>query len=457
MAAHRRSPGRTDHPTWVHDLHLIAVEMDVLCPIARLAQDQGGPVPEYWLLLKPISISLGIGLLIGLEREWAHKDIGLRTFALAALAGCLAWLIHPIVAFLTLGVAIPLVTLLNVRNLLADRSLEITTSVALLVTLLLGIVVAQGHVLVAAATAVLVMMLLAWKAELVRFTVGLSLEELRSIVLLGVLTLVIYPLLPEGLPLTLDPLKLINLRAAWLVVVILSAIGLVNYTLLRLYGARGIQFTGILGGLVNSTATVSELARRCRGQEKKALDLALEGMLLANIAMIARNGLILGIFAPAALLHGWLAVGLMAGITGLLALRTLRWNPTSIAPIIQLTFPFSLRHSLFFGIFYLVIRVAVVLADRSLGSGGFVAVTFLSGLISSASTAAAAATLAAQGRISMEAAGLGVVLASMASLLFHVPMAWFGGLQGPWLRRLGMTSVLTVLLGILGLLIERWR
>uniref|UniRef100_UPI002ADE8D07 MgtC/SapB family protein n=1 Tax=Thermoflexus sp. TaxID=1969742 RepID=UPI002ADE8D07 len=355
------------------------------------------------------------------------------------------------------GAAISLVSILNIRSLLVDRSLEMTTSVALLVTLLLGMVVAQGYALAAAATAVLVTMLLAWKAELVRFTVGLSLEELRSIVLFGLLTLVIYPLLPEGLPPEIDPLGLVNLRAAWLVVVILSAIGLVNYALLRLYGARGIHFTGLLGGLVNSTATVSELARRCRGHEGQALDLALEGMLLANIAMMARNGLILGIFAPAALLHGWLAVGLMSGITGLMVLRTLQRNPNSPAPSIRLAFPFSLRHSLLFGMFYLVIRAAVALADRFLGLGGFMMVTFLGGLVSSASTAAAAATLAAQGRIPPETAGLGVVLASMASLLFHVPMARLGGLQGPWLRRLGSASALTVAVGILGLALEGWR
>jgi len=81
----------------------------------------------------------------------------------------------------------------------------------------------------------------------------------------------------------------------------------------------------------------------------------------------------------------------------------------------------------------------------------------MGGLVSSASTAAAAATLAAQGRIPTEAAGLGVVLASMASLLFHVPMARLGGLQGPWLRRLGIASVLTVMVGIIGLVIEGWK
>ncbi|MCS7251979.1 MAG: MgtC/SapB family protein [Thermoflexus sp.] len=412
---------------------------------------------DFRSFIEPVGVSLGIGLLIGLEREWAHKDLGLRTFALAALAGCLSWLIHPVAAFLVLGAAISLVSILNIRSLLVDQSLEMTTSVALLVTLLLGMVVAQGYALVAAATAVLVTMLLAWKAELVRFTVGLSLEELRSIVLFGLLTLVIYPLLPEGLPPEVDPLGLVNLRSAWLVVVILSAIGLVNYALLRLYGARGIHFTGLLGGLVNSTATVSELAQRCRGHEGQALDLALEGMLLANIAMMARNGLILGIFAPAALLHGWLAVGLMVGITGLMVFRNLRRNSNSPAPSIRLAFPFSLRHSLLFGMFYLAIRAAVALADRFLGLGGFMGVTFLGGLVSSASTAAAAATLAAQGRIPMETAGLGVVLASMASLLFHVPMARLGGLQGPWLRRLGIASALTIAVGVLGLALEGWR
>jgi len=54
----------------------------------------------YTVWLEPVGIALGIGLLIGLEREWAHKDVGLRTFALMSLAGCLGWLIHPVVAFL---------------------------------------------------------------------------------------------------------------------------------------------------------------------------------------------------------------------------------------------------------------------------------------------------------------------------------------------------------------------
>jgi uncharacterized membrane protein (DUF4010 family) len=178
-------------------------------------------------------------------------------------------------------------------------------------------------------------------------------------------------------------------------------------------------------------------------------------MLLANVAMMARNGLILAIFAPAALGHGWLAVGGMVAVTGWLVFRAMRRGRGTAAPEIRLAFPFSLRQALLFGALYLVLRGAVVLAERWLGTGGFLVVAFLGGLVSSASTTAAVATLAGQGRIGIEMAGMGVVLASMASLLFHVPMAWLGGLRGQGLRTLARLSALTALVGLLGLAAER--
>jgi hypothetical protein len=77
-----------------------------------------------------ILIALGIGLLVGLEREWAHKDVGLRTFSLTALLGMLSSLQEPIFAAISLIGVLLLVGFLNLRSVLADRSLEITTSVA---------------------------------------------------------------------------------------------------------------------------------------------------------------------------------------------------------------------------------------------------------------------------------------------------------------------------------------
>lgn len=403
-----------------------------------------------------MAISLGIGLLIGLEREWAHKDVGLRTFALAALAGNISWLINPIAMYLALGAAIPLIAILNIRSMMRTGSLEMTTSIALLVTLLLGTMVAKGYALAAVAAAIVMTMLLAWKAELVRFAGALTLDELRSVVLFGMLSFVIYPLLPQRLPAEVDPLELINLKAAWLVVVVLSAIGLVNYVLLRLYGIRGIRFTGILGGLVNSTATVAELAQKSNGQGEGFTAVALEGMLLANVAMVLRNGIILGIFAPFALYHGWLPVGLMLITTVLFTIWISRQHTQGVTATIELAFPFSLRHGLLFGLIYLAISVAAVLARRYLGPPGFFVVTTLGGLVSSASTSAAAAVLASQGKLAPETAGLGVVLASMASLLFHVPVARMAGGRGILLRRLLVASVTILVAGFAGMVVEKF-
>src|SRR5262249_42410317 len=201
-----------------------------------------------------------------------------------------------------------LITLVNWRSFARDRSLEMTTSVALLATAVLGILVGEGKLLLAAACGVILTGLLAWKAEVVKFAGEVTIDEIRGALLLGMIAVVVYPLLPSG---TIDPWRLIHLRAAWTVVLVISAIAFANYVLLRIYGTRGVRWTGLLGGLVNSTATVVELAERARGNPERLSVFALLGMLTANIAMLIRNGLILGIFAPRALTYGSLSVRFM--------------------------------------------------------------------------------------------------------------------------------------------------
>lgn len=78
-----------------------------------------------------------------------------------------------------------------------DRSLEATTSAALLLIYVLGAMVGQGHLFMPVAAAILMAMLLAWKVELHRFEGGLQPTEIRSAVLRGLLGLVIYPILPN--------------------------------------------------------------------------------------------------------------------------------------------------------------------------------------------------------------------------------------------------------------------
>jgi uncharacterized membrane protein (DUF4010 family) len=130
-----------------------------------------------------IAIAIGIGFAIGLEREWAQKDIGVRTFAITALLGALTALLGTAFAIAAFVGVFILIVCVNARSLMTSRSLEITTSATLMVALLLGVLAGQGHFFTAITSAVLVTMLLAWKTELTHFATGPSPEEIRSAVL----------------------------------------------------------------------------------------------------------------------------------------------------------------------------------------------------------------------------------------------------------------------------------
>ena len=120
-----------------------------------------------------MTVSVGIGMLVGLERAWSNKDVGVRTFAIVSLLGTLASFVGPDFIIAGLVGILLLVAATNTRSILADRSLEITTSAALMVIYLLGVLVGLGHIFTPVAGAIIVTMLLAWKSELNKFAGGL--------------------------------------------------------------------------------------------------------------------------------------------------------------------------------------------------------------------------------------------------------------------------------------------
>ncbi len=83
---------------------------------------------------------------------------------------------------------------------------------------------------------------------------------------------------------------------------LIAALGFTNYILLKLYGERGNEFTGFLGGLVNSTVTVAELTQRAGAAAGHLTDVTFRGVILATAAMLVRNAIILGLLAPLDLL-----------------------------------------------------------------------------------------------------------------------------------------------------------
>jgi len=381
-----------------------------------------------------IAIALAVGMLVGFERESASKDVGIRTFGLTALLGALSVLISPGFSLATLAGVIVLIAFLNARSLIGNGSLEITTSAALLVTFALGVLVGLGHTFTPVASAILMTLLLAMKLELHRFAGGVSMAELRGAVLLGLIGLVIYPVLPNRF---IDRWELVNLRQAWVSVVVIASIAFVNYVLLRLYSTRGLYWTAVLGGLVNSRAAVAELLTVVTGSRIKVV------VLLATVASFARNIVLLALFAPRALIT---AVGPLLAMACVTLLSRGGEKEDESGQELTLGSPISLRRVLVYGILFIAIEVIGTLANRAFGNIGFMSASGISGVVSSASATAAAANLSTGGKITPELAGMATVIASMASALTNVPLV-FKRLSGPILLKITWLTALQMIVG----------
>jgi uncharacterized membrane protein (DUF4010 family) len=274
-------------------------------------------------------------------------------------------------------------------------------------------------------------------------------------VLLGLIGFVIYPLLPNRF---VDSWHLLNPRQSWLIVIIVSSLGFANYVLLRLFSSRGLYYTAILGGLVNSTATTAELARTvASGGGSQTNNTVVALVLLTSIAMFVRNLVILAIFSPASIS---IAIWPLLAMTGGAVIFAWRNRNRGSEPVgsLHLDSPVSLRHVLNLGALFVLMEIVGTIGARFLGRFGFLALSVLGGTVSSASTTAAAATMAIHGKLSADVAGVATVFASIASALVNLPLVQRHSHDKRLPRTLAAISLLLVAVGLLVLVArERFR
>ncbi|EFW93286.1 magnesium transporter accessory protein [Haladaptatus paucihalophilus DX253] len=366
-----------------------------------------------------IALAGALGLFLGLEREWSQKSAGIRTFTLISLLGAAFTIINKDV-LLALGGLLVIVQgiLLAVQGLMdddEDTGLSLTTSVSMLVTFGVGVLVAEGYILVGVTVAVVSSLLLVLKRELHSFAWGMSREELRSAAEFAILAFVIYPLLPPGEVgfggVTLSP------RLIWLMVVTVAGIGIANYAVVETYGGRGIAVTGFFGGLASSTAVVGTMLDHVR-QRPEAATYGVAAILLADAAMALRNLVIALAFTlgnPDKTLYGAI-IPLGTIIVGSVAIAayTADWSQEMD---IDLESPFSLGNALGFGAIFLLVVVGGAVAKSQFGQAGFYLTALLSGLVSSAGVTASAVTLYSGGNLSQQTAVFGILLATASSIL----------------------------------------
>jgi len=268
-------------------------------------------------------LATGIGLLIGLERGWRHRDeraggriAGIRTFALLGLGGGLSGLAATALSpwFGVVGVAgLSIVIILAHRARLdePDDYVSATSAVAGLLTVSLGLIVAIGYPkegIIAGGTAALI---LSMREELHNWLRSLSEKDIKAAAQYGAITLVVLPLLPDR---AMGPYEAFNPRMLWLVVAFVTGLSFAGYWASRRFGqARGLIVASAIGATYSSTAVTLDLARRLRGAgeggagEEKATLRA--GIAAATALMPMRTLILCAVVAPQALGSFALRVG----------------------------------------------------------------------------------------------------------------------------------------------------
>jgi uncharacterized membrane protein (DUF4010 family) len=363
--------------------------------------------------------SLGIGLLIGLERERRPAaKAGVRTFALIALLGTLAAVVGESGWTIPVGLAAVAAMLIAAYwHEPAGQDPGTTTVAAAGVCYLLGALAGFGQPGLAGALGIGVTALLYFKPEIEGFSTALERHEQVSVLQFLIVTFIVLPILPDR---GYGPYGALNPRNIWLMVVLVSGIGLASYVALRLAtGRHGLALTAVLGGVLSSTAATVLYARRSR--EDPAMErLALAVVPLTNLVPLARIALLAAVVAPtilgslAPVLGAALACGLAAAA---FLVRRVDFGEVPVPPSRN---PAELGTALRFAALYAAVLLASAWLADIAGDRGLYATAFVSGMVDIDPIVLSALNLYGEQRLAASAAVPAIALAYLANVAFKL-------------------------------------
>ncbi len=386
------------------------------------------PMPSMLELLQLFTVSLGIGLIMGLERERAEaRTAGLRSFALAALLGSLAGLLvhRGAGAWLLAANGVGLVALMiaaDWRDLQREQNPGTTTGIALLLCHGLGALLwfAPSELVVALALGATA--LLYFKTELHGISRRISRNEWLSFLQFAAVAFVLLPLLPDS---GYGPFEALNPYRIGLLVVLISGLSLASYAALKLLADRhAVTAVGLLGGVVSSTATTLAFARHARSSTVSR-EIAALVVTLANLVVIVRLALLAAVMAPRLLplILPVLAVGLIAG--SLVPLRDWLHLPRTLPELpLDVKNPAELGPALGFALLFGTILVLTAWTQQAVGTSGMYVIAALSGLTDVDAISLSAMRLQQAGDLAANATVIVILIAYGANLAFKLGVVY---------------------------------
>lgn len=361
------------------------------------------------------AVALGIGLLIGIERERRKGDgpgraaAGLRTFAVTSVLGAAAMEVGGAVllSVATAGL-LTLTALAYFRSQSQDPGL--TTEIALVLTLVLGGLATRAP-LEAAAVAVVVAILLAARQPMHRFVRDvLTQSELRSGLIFAAATLVVWPVIPDGY---FGPFAAVNPRSIWAVVILIMAISACGYVAVRALGSRyGLPMSGFASGFVSSAATIAAMGARVV-VNPALLGPAVAGAVLSTVATVSQIAVVVAATSPATVL----ALAAPLSFAGLAAISyglffAFRLDNAQSETPQTAGEAFSFKSAMLLATILVVVLIATSALQAWFGDRGLVAAAAMAGFADAHATAVSMATQVAAGKIAARDACLPILVGS---------------------------------------------
>lgn len=339
-------------------------------------------------LIIRLLVALGIGFLIGLEREHSALRVklksfaGVRTFIFVAILGFIGAMSAVVFSpWIYLGVLLSVIMLIAISYRVTASTGDIgsTTEFSILLTFILGSLTFLGFVEISLMITVVIVVLLSSKLRLQNAIGKISSEELYDLIRFVVLVLLIFPFLPNE---NLGPFNVLNPREIGWVIILTSGLGFAGYILMKFLGSgKGILLTGIIGGLVSSTAITWIFTKKSKESEELSLNCAV-AILAASSIMILRVLIWTFIFNKA--LFNQLYIIITAVLIVALGVAFLFYfkqrKSKDIETDIKSGKPLDLQGALFFGLLYTAILLIVSYANEYLGKKGMLLSSAIGGL-----------------------------------------------------------------------------
>ena len=382
-------------------------------------------------------VACGIGFLIGLERE--HNALlkneeafaGIRTFIFISLLGFIGAAMHFLFGpWMLAGVVFSVIVLTSISYWVTSTKGDIggTAELTTIIAVLLGAFTFLGHQVLSMMITVILVVLLSSKLKLQSVIGQITNEEMYDFIRFVVVALLIFPFLPNE---TYGPYDVINPREIGWVILLTSGLGFVGYVLMRFMGAdKGILLSGIIGGLVSSTAVTWVFSRKSKEAPSLSLNCAI-AILAASSIMMIRVLLWVIVFNTELLRSFALPLGIVflgaIGVT--LYFYFLEKKEKKSNTSIPLGKPLNLTGALVFGVIYTVIIFAVAYASDTFGDKGIYITSGIGGLSDIDAITISVSKLSKNG-IPILAAQNAILIATIANTLVKAGISiWAGSME----------------------------